>query len=150
MLDNCRSDWHGGTFIVRKRKWILYSLFFTISLTGCVCGHTSPFQAAFSSNQVWHITSSIRPSQLPSDVLAPHAEPSHPSEDTHYGCLYPGSQSFGHTLRLIGEGLNVGQQVKESFTSQLSSFFTMTVPHNVYITSDATLALQVTVCKIPV
>ena len=52
-------------------------------------------------------------SELPPDVWAPHlisnAEPSHPLEETHFGCLYPRSCSFSHypQLMTIGEGWNV-------------------------------------------
>ncbi len=51
--------------------------------------------------------------ELPPDVQSPHpiskAEPSHPTEETHYSHSYPLSHPFSHDPQLmtIGEGWNI-------------------------------------------
>ena len=59
----------------------------------------------------------VEEQQLYSELLpvdrAPHpiskVAPCHPAEETHFGCLYLGSYSFGHDSKImtIGEGRNV-------------------------------------------
>ncbi|MEQ2240968.1 hypothetical protein ILYODFUR_020546 [Ilyodon furcidens] len=74
------------------------------------------------------------------DGGAPHpiskGVPSHPMEEAHFSCFYPGFRSFSYDAKfmVIGQGRNVDRPVNESFAFWLSSFFTTTDRHSLPIT----------------
>lgn len=72
--------------------------------------HVGPPQLASFNMKEQHLFS-----ELTSDVWAPHpvskAEPSHPAEETHFGCLYPWCQSLRHNPKLVTVDRLVNQKL---------------------------------------
>ncbi|MED6245225.1 hypothetical protein ATANTOWER_000350 [Ataeniobius toweri] len=84
------------------------------------------------------------------DGRAPHpiskGVPGHPTEEAHFGRLYPGSRTFGHDPKFmpIDEGRNVGRPVnpKVCLSAQLSLYHNGPVQRPHYCSSHTNLSVN--------